>query len=83
MAGLDDFPTAGDNTRMNRDAEVIADAIGRTLAVVLMKVAAFTLAGFFVMWAWNGLTPDVPNITFGDGLRISAILTVLYATARF
>ena len=68
---------------MNRDAEVIADFIGKTMAVVLMKVAAFTLAGFFVMWAWNGLTPDVPRISFGDGLRISAIVAVLYATARF
>lgn len=68
---------------MNRDAEVIADMIGKTLAVVLMKATAFTLAGFFVAWAWNGLTPDVPQITFGDGLRISAIVTVLYATARF
>lgn len=68
---------------MNRDAEVIADMIGKTLAVVLMKAAALTLAGFFVMWAWNGLTLDVPQITFGDGLRISAIVTVLYATARF
>lgn len=68
---------------MNRDAEVIADAIGKMLAFVMMKAAALMLAGFFVMWAWNGLTLDVPRITFGDGLRISAILTVLYATARF
>lgn len=68
---------------MNRDTEVIADAIGKMLAFVMMKAAALMLAGFFVMWAWNGLTLDVPRITFGDGLRISAILTVLYATARF
>lgn len=68
---------------MNRDTEVIAEAIGKMLAFVMMKAAALMLAGFFVMWAWNGLTLDVPRITFGDGLRISAILTVLYAIARF
>lgn len=68
---------------MNRDTEVIAVAIGKMLAFVMMKAATLMLAGFFVMWAWNGLALDVPRITFGDGLRISAILAVLYATARF
>jgi low affinity Fe/Cu permease len=67
---------------MNRDAEVIADAIGKTLAFVVMKAATIALAALFVMWWWNGLTIDVPRLTFSDGVRISAIVAVLYSVAK-